>query len=228
MAHPRFALVIGGNRVGSPGSTWPYGDHVVGEPAADGSWFAWRLLGGNNRELGRSAVVHPSATACRDAAARLRDRSSDLASVLATDARQGRWRWRVDDRDGTVAVSSRLYLRQRECTYNLAQFTAGAAGAVLWGTDDDGGEPVPSADPQTPEPRVVLDLTGLDPTGPALTGVVPPRRVPPTSSTRALAPVVALPAPALSLTTRARQDAVLVRRRHRLPAIYPVIRARSS
>lgn len=223
MAHPRFALVIGGNRVGAPLSTWPYGDQVAGVPAVDGSWFAWRLLGGNNRELGRSAVVHPNATGCRDAAGRLRERISEFASVLATDARQGQWRWRLDDGDETVAVSSRLYLRQRECTYNLAQFTAGAAVAALWGTDDDDGEPVPATDPQTPEPRVVLDLTGLDPTG-----VVPTRRVTPTASARALAPVVALPAPVLSLTTRARQDAVLVRRRHRLPAIYPVIRARSS
>ncbi len=218
MAHPRFALVIGGNRVGAALSTWPYGDHVAGVPAPNGSWFAWRLLGGNNRELGRSAVVHPSATACRDAAARLRERISEFASVLATDARQGQWRWRLDDGDQTVAVSSRLYLRQRECTYNLAQFTVGAAVAALWGTDDDDGVPIPAADPQTPEPRVVLDLTS----------VVPPRRVTPTPSVRALAPVLALPAPVLSLTTRARQDAVLVRRRHRLPAIYPVIRARSS
>jgi len=218
MAHPRFALVIGGSRSAAPVSTWPYGDRVVGGAAANGSWFAWRLLGGNNRELGRSAEVHPSAATCRDAAAQVRTRIAALTSVLATDARQGQWRWRLDDTEATLAVSSRLYLRQRECTYNLAQFVAGAAVAELWGTDGDDGEPMPATDSAGADAHVVIDLTGM----------VPTRRIAPLAQARALAPVVPLPAPEVSLTTRARQDAVLVRRRHRLPANYPMIRARSS
>jgi len=218
MAHPRFALVSGGSRSAAPVSTWPYGDGVVGTTASNGAWFAWRLLGGNNRELGRSAQVHPSPAACRDAAVEVRNRIAALTSVLATDARQGQWRWRLDDADAAVAVSSRLYLRQRECTYNLAQFIAGAPIAELWGGDGDDGEPMPADDSLSPDAHVVIDLTG----------VVPTRRIAPRSQARALAPVVALPAPELSLTTRARLDAVLVRRRHRLPVQYPVIRSRSS
>ena len=218
MAHPRFALVNGGTRAASTVSTWPYGERAVGVPAGNGSWFAWRLLGGNNRELGRSAAVHPSPAACREAAATVRARIDELTAVLASDVRQGQWRWRLDDAHSTLAVSSRLYLRQRECTYNLAQFIAGAPIAELWGGDGDDGEPMPADDSLSADTHLVIDLTG----------VVPTRRIAPRSQARALAPVVPLPAPEVSLTTRARLDAVLVRRRHRLPVQYPVIRSRSS
>ena len=169
MAHPRFALVIGGSRSAAPVSTWPYGDRVVGGAAANGSWFAWRLLGGNNRELGRSAQVHPSPAACRDAAVEVRNRIAALTSVLATDARQGQWRWRLDDADAAVAVSSRLYLRQRECTYNLAQFIAGAPIAELWGGDGDDGEPMPADGfGKFEQFRFVEDGPGLVAVGPDL------------------------------------------------------------
>lgn len=128
----RFHLVSGRRRYGVCVPGWP--DPDPGAP--DGPWFAWRLLGGNNRELGRSARVLPSAADCRTAIETVQRRIQDLTPAVHTEPSGNRWTWRLDLDGVTVVVASRSYHRQREAQYNLGQFFACAAGAEV-------GEPAP-------------------------------------------------------------------------------------
>jgi hypothetical protein len=81
----------------------------------------WRVLGANNRELGRSAgpFWRPDEAfqAVHEAQAVL-DRT--VTRLWADDL--GEWFWNVSLDDDQVAVSSRGYRRQRECIYSIEQF----------------------------------------------------------------------------------------------------------
>lgn len=82
----------------------------------------WLLVSSNNRQLGRGCVVFASYQQCRAAASRLSEELAAARSSAAADDVTGQWVWRID-LDGTpIAVSSRSYLRVRECTYNLSRF----------------------------------------------------------------------------------------------------------
>ncbi len=50
---------------------------------------------------------------------------------MSPDPRDGAWGWRLDVDGRPLAASGRSYRRQRECTYNLTQFTAALARAVV-------------------------------------------------------------------------------------------------
>jgi hypothetical protein len=77
-------------------------------------------------------------------------------TALATDAQSSMWRWVVTHDTRPIAVSSRLYLRQRECQYSLAQFLRCLGLAVLT-TEPEAGPPVVSL--ALPElGRRVIDL----------------------------------------------------------------------
>lgn len=128
MGIARFLLVAGVTPAGVGVPGWPGRSGVQGGGDADRAWTAWRLLGGNNRELGRSAEAFPDVAAAVAAIATLRSRFADLAATHQTDER-GRWRWRLTADDVAVVVSSRAYLRQRESHYSLAQFLAVAPHA---------------------------------------------------------------------------------------------------
>ena len=104
MAQPRFQLI--------PGSRLPGGKGGVG----------WRLLGMNNRELGRSAHSFPDAEAAQAAITRLRDDLPETAGHISHDPVNQSWHWRLDGSDGPVAVSGRGFRHERECRYNLDQF----------------------------------------------------------------------------------------------------------
>jgi hypothetical protein len=143
---PRIVLVAGGRGRTAP-TSWPHADRLVGAAGADGTWFGWRLLAANNRELGRSPRVHAAAADCLQAAAAMMADLDSLTTAVSADSARGLWRWRLDGAVGAVAVSSRLYLRQRECAYSLRQFLQ--AAPVAAGFD----HPVPT----------VVDLTGEQP-----------------------------------------------------------------
>ena len=82
----------------------------------------WMLVAPNNRPLGRGAVFHPLYADCYESVMRLRANAGRAVPVEMTVERNGQWAWRID-LDGTpVAISSRTYLRARECTYNLDRF----------------------------------------------------------------------------------------------------------
>src|SRR5262245_44832123 len=106
MAHPRFLFMSGGNT------------------------FSWRLVGANNRELGRDAGTHPDLRSCREAVAELRAGIDRTDWAMAADA-SGAWAWRMTLDDRVVANAGRSYQRQRECLFNLKQFVAAVPVAVV-------------------------------------------------------------------------------------------------
>jgi hypothetical protein len=93
--------------------------------------IAWRLVGANNRELGRSARTYPDVATCREAVAFLRENIGEGDSLLANATDSGLWIWRLNIGERWMAVAGRSYLRRRECQYNLAQFVAEAPTAMF-------------------------------------------------------------------------------------------------
>src|SRR5215468_11129803 len=88
----------------------------------DDEHITWMLVSSNNRPLGRGKRSFDTYDECRIAALGLRAEHAELRSGAVTTEQNGHWAWRVD-RDGqTIAVSTRTYLRQRECVYNLDRF----------------------------------------------------------------------------------------------------------
>lgn len=81
----------------------------------------WMVVSANNRPLGR-APAGASYAGCRAAVRRLRRAAGDARATIVPTGDGGRWTWRLDLDDATVAVASRSYLRLRECQYNLARF----------------------------------------------------------------------------------------------------------
>ena len=89
---------------------------------------SWRLLGGNNRQLGRSAQVFSGLEACHLCALDVQQRVGSAVPELRSEA-TGRWIWQLRLDGEPVAIAGRAYLRLRECQYNLAQFIAFAPAA---------------------------------------------------------------------------------------------------
>lgn len=92
---------------------------------------AWRLVAGNNHDLGRSPVPLADAAAARLAVDRLRDALPRATSGHAPDSRPGRWGWQLKHESEVLAVSSRWYERQRESRYSLQQFLAAVPVAAV-------------------------------------------------------------------------------------------------
>ena len=92
---------------------------------------AWRLVGSNNRELGRSSHVYPDLTACKAAVTFLQAHIDETESLLATNNDTGLWLWRLNIGDQWMAAAGRSYQRRRECLYNVLRFVAAAPTAVL-------------------------------------------------------------------------------------------------
>jgi hypothetical protein len=93
----------------------------------------WRLLSGNNRDLGRAAASFPDAAACLAGIQRLRVAlATPVVSVSSPDGRS-RWTWRiaVDPADG--AVSSRVYQRRVQAEAACAVFLNLAVDAPVAG-----------------------------------------------------------------------------------------------
>ena len=94
--------------------------------------MGWRLLGGNNRELGRSPVWYPDVDSCREAVRSLKREIGGVTSAITAAARPGgAWSWRLAVSGTPVAVAGRHYHRQRECAYNLNHFVAAVPDAMI-------------------------------------------------------------------------------------------------
>lgn len=139
MAEPRFLLGVqssAGRRERAIRMGWA---------AASQPCFVWRLVGPNNRELGRSAQAYTDPAACRAGISFLRRQLDHLeARVWCDDST--RWLWRLDLNGTPVANSARAYMRRREAVFNLEQFLAAVPGAnspALPGA-------IPAATPATP------------------------------------------------------------------------------
>jgi hypothetical protein len=100
----------------------------VGWAAASEPCFVWRLVGANNRELGRAAQAYVDPAACRAGVSFLRRQLDHLdARVWCDDST--RWSWRLELNGTPVAISARAYMRRREAVFNLEQFLAAVPGA---------------------------------------------------------------------------------------------------
>jgi len=81
----------------------------------------WRLLGGNNRELGRGVLEYPDADACRADVLRILNDAPFLdAAIVRAD--RSRWAWRLR-RDGVdVVTAGHAFHRRSQCEEALARF----------------------------------------------------------------------------------------------------------
>ena len=118
MARPRFLF--------------EYKNLKINDRSSGAEQVGWRLLGANNRELGRGAGLFPDLESCQAA---VRDLVARLASaspgITSDSGNTGAWSWRLDLGGRAVAVSCRTYLRHRECTYSLAHFIGAAPEAIV-------------------------------------------------------------------------------------------------
>jgi hypothetical protein len=91
----------------------------------------WLLVSSNNRPLGRGERAFESASECRDAIRHLCRNHARAHGNVTAEGASGHWVWKVAVDDNTIAVSSRTYLRQRECAYSLDRFMEAVPTAVL-------------------------------------------------------------------------------------------------
>lgn len=132
LAQPRFLFVARPRSRASNWSPWPgTGAVPVDDTSYTGPWVAWRLLGANNRELGRSGATYPGLVDCVASIDVLKRVISSTAGLVAPEPSTGSWYWRMDADAVAVAVASRAYRRQRECFYSLEQFRAAVPGADI-------------------------------------------------------------------------------------------------
>ena len=136
---------------------------VVPSTAGGDPRIAWRLVGGNNHELGRSFDSFTDLTECVDAVHRLQEQIGRAGPEATTSGSEWGWVLRIDGAD--VAVSCRWYRRARESQYNLLQFLAAAPSA---GLSDVVGTPPPRRELLRPdylvphqEPADVLEDAAL-------------------------------------------------------------------
>ena len=113
MVQPRFQLIPGARLAGATGT----------------GGVGWRLLGANNRELGRSAGSYPDAEDAHESISRVRDLAESGEAHIVHDRSTSLWAWHLDDSGVLVANSGRGFRHERECRYNLDQFRAAAPNA---------------------------------------------------------------------------------------------------
>jgi hypothetical protein len=115
----------------------------------------WRLLGANNRELGRSARSFADQADCWAAIERLKAQLTNAEPRLAILDPRGSWGWQLLLDGEEQAVSARLFSRLRECRYSLDQFLdkVPAAGLTISPPTALDRRQLPSADEAVPSPR---------------------------------------------------------------------------
>ncbi|MFC5007987.1 hypothetical protein ACFPIJ_60520 [Dactylosporangium cerinum] len=107
---------------------------LAGAAADDGTVAAattWMLVSPNNRPLGRAARTFDTYGACRDAVLHLQAGFAAVRSTVAAVESNGQWVWRAEVGGTTVGMSSRSYLRARECHYNLERFLEAVPAALV-------------------------------------------------------------------------------------------------
>jgi hypothetical protein len=113
VSQPRFQLIPGARLAAANGS----------------AGVGWRLLGSNNRELGRSANAYTDAESALIAIGRTRLLAPEGEAHIVHDPSTGLWAWHLDDDGAMAATSGRGFRHERECRYNLEQFRAAAPTA---------------------------------------------------------------------------------------------------
>lgn len=150
VAEPRFLLGVqsaAGRRELAAQSGWA----VAARPC-----YVWRLVGPNNRELGRSAQAFTDPATCKAGVSFLRRQLDHLeARVWCDDT--ARWLWRMELNGTPVATSARAYMRRREAQFNLAQFLAAVPLATSPGMQT---APPAQAAHAAPAPPVASEAAG--------------------------------------------------------------------
>lgn len=135
MARSRFQLRLVRGRLGSAQEERSGGLAAVSRPTGHGDALVWRLLGTNNRELGRSAELFGSVDACLSAIGQLR-RMLEVpppARISFVDGHPSgfAWRWTIEAEGVSAATAARTFSRQRECRANFDIFVASAPHAEI-------------------------------------------------------------------------------------------------
>jgi hypothetical protein len=89
---------------------------------AGSTWFAWRLLSGNNRELGRSAQLMSSQD---DSLADVERAMTAIATAMIETRRSasyGTYGWIARDHDRPIALSGKSFARLRDAENAASQF----------------------------------------------------------------------------------------------------------
>ena len=113
------------------GQRFLFTSRVVPASAGGGSGVAWRLLGGNNHELGRSAAAFDTFDACVEAVHDVRAHLDVLEPDVVTPDHGPHRGWQLRLGEEVVAVSARWYRRERECARGLEQFLSVAPVAEV-------------------------------------------------------------------------------------------------
>lgn len=122
-----------GERIGRPAPTGPTSPSERSPRLRRPDWgerpgdetqrrVGWRLIGANNRELGRSAAVFESLELCRAAVLRLREGVGIGQARVLFAMSDTAWTWRMELGGHQAAMSGRTYQRQREAQHNLSLF----------------------------------------------------------------------------------------------------------
>lgn len=90
----------------------------------------WRLLGGNNRPIGRSALDFPDVPACRQELAVLASALPDLVGRVERHP-PNLWVWRLSYQSSEIAVSAHPYDRQIRSAHAMSQFLDRASVARI-------------------------------------------------------------------------------------------------
>lgn len=105
---------------------------VLSRETGEGSEeITWMLVSSNNRPLGRGGLSFATSDACRAAVSTLRQQHDRVVATATPAETNGRWAWQVGLDGTTVAVSTRTYLRHRECDYNLRRFLEALPSAEI-------------------------------------------------------------------------------------------------
>lgn len=126
---PEVAL-LPATRVASAAVARLLGPHFQICVAADGRSASWRLLSGNNRNLGRAGRSYETIEQCASAISAMVDRL-DALQALVRPAGEHRWAWMLRDATEVVAMSGHRYDRQVRCEAARLQFLSYARTAVI-------------------------------------------------------------------------------------------------
>lgn len=101
--------------------------------ATAGAPVTWRLLSGNNRDLGHAPSLFADAAACLAELDRLRLALLRVTIAVSSPDGRARWIWRVSVDAVDAAVASRVYQRRVQAEAACAVFLELAGGASVAG-----------------------------------------------------------------------------------------------
>jgi len=105
-------------------------------PGDSRTHFGWRLLGANNRELGRGSSASKSIDDCADEASTLSAQCELIVFAHRRERSNEGWTWNGAFDRREVVRSSRSFRRERECMYNVEAFSEALSTAEVRVPDD--------------------------------------------------------------------------------------------